>query len=309
MPAGDGDDGHQVTDPATGHTLHFAAAEEGDTAEAASGVARVLPLSAITDRNGNRIDLHYTGGMLAEVAHSAGYHLDIETHAGLIVSIRLREAGQTLITYRYDEHHHLTEVINSSGLPLRFTYDEHGRMARWTDRIGAWYAYTYDDQGRCVHGTGSHGVYDVEIEYRDGGTVARDSLGHAATYHYNELLQVVREVDPLGHETCYEWDRYGHLPARTDPLGRTDRYAYDEHGLLTSVVRPDGAVSHLARDQAGRPATVVDSDGRVHVRDHDQHGNLPAARITPDGARLEFGYDTELRADPRQQSGRPGLAL
>ncbi|NJP98432.1 RHS repeat protein [Nonomuraea sp. FMUSA5-5] len=284
--AREGDDGYQVTDPATGHTLHFAAAEDRDAGEAASGVAQVLPLSAITDRNANRIDLHYTAdGVLAEVAHAGGYHLDIETHAGLIVSIRLREAGQTLIAYRYDEHRNLTEVINSSGLPLRFSYDEHGRMTRWADRIGTWYAYTYDDQGRCVHGTGCDGVYGVEIEYRGGVTVARDSLGHATTYHYNDLLQVVREIDPLGHEVRYEWDRYGHLLARTDPLGRTARYAYDEHGLLTSIVRPDGAVSRLVRDQAGRPVTVVGFDGRVHVRDHDQHGNLLGE---PEGARYAY---------------------
>ncbi|MGR6919804.1 DUF6531 domain-containing protein [[Actinomadura] parvosata] len=305
-------DGYQVTDPATGHVLHFAAVEGDDSAAmgtepgdgtaggaladeasgegAVSGMAGVLPLSAITDRNGNGIHLRYTSGVLAEVTHSGGYHLDIETHAGLIVAIRLREAGQTLTEYRYDEHRNLTEVINSSGLPLRFSYDEHGRMTRWTDRIGTWYAYTYDEQGRCVRGTGSGGVYDVEIDYGEGVTVARDSLGHATTYHYNELLQVVGEIDPLGHEVRYAWDRHGHLLARTDQLGRTDRYAYDEHGLLTSVVRPDGATSRLVRDGLGLPVTIVGFDGRTHVREYDQRGNLLAERPGEAEAATRYAY-------------------
>ncbi|MFC5833608.1 RHS repeat-associated core domain-containing protein [Nonomuraea insulae] len=277
MLARDGD-GYQVTDPATGHMLHFTAVEED--------VGDVLPLIAISDRNGNRIDLRYAGGVLAEVIHSGGYHLDIETHAGLIVSIRLREAGQTLIAYRYDEHRNLIEVINSSGLPLRFSYDEQGRMTRWVDRIGCWYAYTYDEQGRCMRGTGTDGVFDVEIDYGDGVTVARDSLGHTTTYHYNEQLQVVREIDPLGHETSYEWDRYDHLLARTDPRGRTARYTYDGHGLPTSIVRPDGAVSRLVRDQLGLAVTIVDFDGRTHVLDYDQRGNL----FTERGDDTQYAY-------------------
>ncbi|MEV0621345.1 RHS repeat-associated core domain-containing protein [Nonomuraea sp. NPDC050404] len=277
----DGDDGYQVTDPATGQTLHFKAVSEA---------AEVLPLTAITDRNGNRIDLRYADGMPVEAAHSGGYHLDIETHAGLIVAIRLREAGQTLVAYGYDEHRNLTEVINSSGLPLRFTYDEQGRMTRWTDRIGTWYAYTYDDRGRCVEGHGSDGIFDTRISYGDGVTEAHDSLGHVTAYHHNELLQVVRETDPLGRSIHYEWDRHDHLLARTDPLGRTDRYAYDEHGLLTSIVRPDGAVARLVRDPLGLPVTIVDFDGRTHLREYDGPGNLLTERADGTQAATRYAY-------------------
>ncbi|MEV0820579.1 RHS repeat-associated core domain-containing protein [Nonomuraea rubra] len=260
---------YRVTDPATGHTLHFT---EIDQAEEE---ARVLPLTAVTDRNGNRIDLRYTGGVLAEVSHSGGYHLDIETHAGLIVAIRLREAGQTLVAYRYDEHRNLTEVINSSGLPLRFDYDEHGRLTRWIDRIGTWYAYTYDEQGRCVQGSGSDGIFDTRISYADGLTTARDSLGHETTYHYNDLLQVVREVNPLGAETRYTWDPCDRLLSETDPLGRTTTYTYDARSLLT-VTRPDGARRTFTRDALDQPATITDFDGTCWQLTYDERGNLTA---------------------------------
>ncbi|WP_188195458.1 DUF6531 domain-containing protein [Nonomuraea sp. SYSU D8015] len=259
------EDGYTVTDPLTGHTTHFA------------GQGEVLPIAAITDRNGNRVDFHYTDGtdgLLTEVIHSGGYHLDIETHQGRIVEIRLRGAGQTLVSYAYDEAGDLTEVTNSSRLPLRFTYDDEGRMTRWLDRIGTWYAYTYDQEGRCVYGTGTDGVFNTEISYAEGVTTAHDSLGNVTTYHYNELLQVVSEIDPLGHVTRYRWDVHDRLLAHTDPLGHTTNYAYDDAGALVSIIRPDGATRRLARNALHLPETVTDYDGTIWALAYDECGNL-----------------------------------
>ncbi|MGP4096498.1 RHS repeat-associated core domain-containing protein [Nonomuraea sp. KM90] len=264
--------GYAVTDPLTGRTTHFAATTEPG----------VLPIAAITDRNGNRVDVRYTDGLPAEVTHSGGYRLDIETHHGRVVEVRLRGAGQRLVSYAYDEDGDLTGVTNSSGLPLRFTYDEDGRLTRWHDRIGTWYAYTYDLEGRCVYGTGAAGVFNIELSYGDGVTRARDSLGHLTTYHYNELLQVTSETDPLGHTTRYRWDRHDRLLARTDPLGRTTRYAYDDAGALLSITRPDGATRRYTRDARHLPVAVTDYDGTTTSLSRDERGNLVAG---PGGTR------------------------
>lgn len=256
-----------LTDPATGRIAHFA------------GTEGILPITAVTDRNGNRADFIYMRGVLTEVAHSGGYHLDVETHRGLIVSVRLREAGQILVSYTYDDDRRLTEVINSSGRPLTFGYDGQGRLTRWQDRNGCWYAYTYDDQGRCVRGTGTDGVFDVEIEYADQVTHARDSLGGRASYHYNDHLQVVRETDRRGGDTLYRWNRDDRMTSRTDPLGHTHAYAYDDTGALTSITRPDGARRLFTRDDWGLPTTVTDYDGTEHVLEYDERGNLVADEV------------------------------
>ena len=42
----------------------------------------------------------------------------------------------------------LTEVTNSSGLPLRFAYDGEGRVTSWTDTNDRGYTYEFDDQDR-----------------------------------------------------------------------------------------------------------------------------------------------------------------
>ncbi|NUP67324.1 MAG: RHS repeat protein [Nonomuraea sp.] len=257
-----GDGMYTVTDPYTGLITYFA---QG------TGL-----MAAVTDRNGNRIDVRHTAdGLLTEIAHSGGYHLDVETHQRRVVQIRLREAGQTLLSYGYDRRGDLTEVIDSSGLPLRLAYDEHGRLTSWQDRIGAWYACAYDPEGRCVQGTGAGGARAVEFAYEPGLTRARDSLGHTTSCHHDDLLRVVAETDSLGHTTRYRWDRFDRLLARTDPLGRTTRYAYDAVNLL-AVTRPDGAIRRLTHDDLNLPVAVTDFDGTHRTFAYDRRGNLIA---------------------------------
>ncbi|MGH3803559.1 MAG: DUF6531 domain-containing protein, partial [Pseudonocardiaceae bacterium] len=125
------DGGYTITDPERGQMLHFAAT--GDSGRT------VLPLRAVTDRIGHRIDLDYTvNGTLTEIRHSGGYRMGVETTGGRITALRLRSADSdddpALVCYGYDERGRLTEVTNSSGVPLRFDYDDAGRMTGWRDR-------------------------------------------------------------------------------------------------------------------------------------------------------------------------------
>jgi len=190
----------------------------------------------------------------------------------------------------------LVEVVNSSGLPLRFAYDDEGRLIRWEDRNRTWYAYEYDDLGRCVRTSGSGGFLAGAFSYDSDRmvTVATDSLGHRRAFHLNEALQVVREVDPLGHMTVSDWDRSDRLLSRTDPLGRTTRYDYGPDGELVRVVRPDGGETAVTPGGPGEPATLVEPDGAVWEREHDENGNLVAV-TDPTGATTRYAYDDRGR--------------
>uniref|UniRef100_UPI002AD51893 DUF6531 domain-containing protein n=1 Tax=Frankia sp. Cas3 TaxID=3073926 RepID=UPI002AD51893 len=286
---------YTVTDPATGHVFHFALPTDG-----AREVA--LPLAAITDRNGHRVELGYDAddGTLAEIGHSGGYRLVVETRQGLITAIRLRgragEPDTEVIRYGYDEGGRLTEVVNSSGRPLRFGYDAAGRMIGWMDRNGTSYAYSYDAAGRVVRTVGSAGCLDGTIVYDTdrGVTVETNSLGYATEYHFNDVMQLRQRVDPLGHATGYAWDRYDRKLAETDPLGRTVRYRYDAEGNLTEIVRPDGSRVTAQWNALRLPVTLVEADGARWERTYDERGNLTAV-VDPVGARTVFSYDDRGR--------------
>ena len=285
------EDGYTITDPERGQTLHFAPSGTSPYA--------ILPLRAITDRVGHRIDLTYDlSGMLTEVRHSGGYRIGVQTTGSRITALRLLGAGsgtdrdETLIRYGYDERGRLSEVINSSGLPLRFDYDSVGRLTGWQDRNDVTYRYTYDEAGRCVRTSGAGGRMNGAFAYDPDNrvTVFTDSLGHATTFYFNDLDQVVREVDPLGRAVVSVWDRYDRLLARTDPLGRSTYYTYDEAGNLVAITRPDGNRALADYNELQMPVRVTDPDGAVWRQAYDGRGNL-ISFTDPLGATTTYAYD------------------
>ncbi|SFS37594.1 DUF6531 domain-containing protein [Saccharopolyspora flava] len=289
-----GEDGNfTITEFDTGRTLHFTT---GDTN---------APLTAIVARNGDRIDFdHDETGTPVEVRHSGGYRIRVDSEDGLVTALHLRGADNgsdvPLMRYAY-EGRRLTEVVNASGLPLRFDYDSHGRITSWTDRNDKWYRFSYNAEGRVIAGEGSGGflsgtmTYDVENRI----TTWTNSQGASTTYHLNEAGQTIREIDSLGGETLSEWDEFDRLLSRTDPLGRTVRYDHDDEGNLIAVTRPDGTQARFEYNALRLPITIVAPDGSVSRREYDEHGNVTKA-IDPTGAVTGYAYDEQgtFRASP-----------
>ncbi|MCO5968806.1 DUF6531 domain-containing protein [Actinoallomurus soli] len=279
---------YTVTDPLTGRTAHFPG-----RGPAAYGT---VPITAITDRNGNRIDFERDeAGTLRTIRHSGGYTVDVEVESGRVRALRLRtgdgpDADPVLVRFGYDEQGRLTEVVDSSGEPLRFSYDAQGRLTEWIDRNGAWYRYTYDAEGRGIRGEGRDGFLNAELAYLDGETVVTDSLGHRTTYRLNERGQMIAEIDPLGNLVRLEWDVHDRLLSRTDPLGATTRYTYGPTGSLVAVTRPDGREVTAVCDELGLPIEITEPDGAVWRQSFDARGNL-LTRTDPLGATTRFEYD------------------
>ncbi|WP_235884172.1 RHS repeat-associated core domain-containing protein [Saccharopolyspora elongata] len=280
------DGGYTLTEIESGKRFHFAPGN------------RVLPLTSITDRNGNQIEFdHDAGGTPVEIRHTGGYRIRIESENDLITALYLREAdnGEDLLLMRYEyTDQRLTGVVNASGLPLKFEYDQAGRITSWTDRNSHWYRYTYDHRGRCIGNEGSGGFLTGSFEYEERVTRFTNSLGHVTTYHLNEKRQVVRQIDPLGNETRSEWDAYDRLLSRTDPLGRTVRFEYDEAENLVAVARPDGAQTRFEYNDLRLPITVITPDGAVTRREYDERGNL-ITTIDPLNAVTRYSYDQHGR--------------
>ncbi|MDO0927546.1 RHS repeat-associated core domain-containing protein [Streptomyces sp. TG1A-8] len=293
----DTDGAVRVTDPDSGLSYVF-----HSPVAAAGGTAVDLPLQHIQDRNGNRVTIEYAeGDVPGAVVHSGGYRIALDhdparsriTGLRLIDPARPDRPGTTLLTFGYDEHGHLSEEVNSSGMSTRYRYDGDGRMTSWTDRNDRTYWYRYDDHGRVVATGGTGGALASTLAYDDGTRTTRvtDSLGHTRVYEHNESLRLVRETDPLGNTTAQEWDEELRLVAVTDPLGHRTRYVYDERGLVVSVVRPDGLATRAAYDESGLPTSITEPDGSVWRREYDERGNL--VRVTdPTGAVSGADYDS-----------------
>ncbi|MET9448887.1 putative T7SS-secreted protein [Streptomyces cinerochromogenes] len=280
------DGGYTITDPRTRRTWHFADRGPG-----------LAVLEQIDDRNGNWITFEYdTEGTPLGVYTSAGQGVRITTDSGRVTAYHLTATGEELKRFGYTDGN-LTEVINSSGLPLRFTYDERGRVTSWTDTNDRSYTYAYDDQDRCIAEGGSAGHMALRLTYGDPDpttglrtTTATTAEGHTRRYLINEAWQVVAETDPLGATTHHRRDRYNRLLSMTDPLGHTTTYEYDEAGNLTRAVRPDGRETRAEYNDLGLPVKVVNPDGTVIRQTYDDRGNRTSV-TDPAGQTTRFVYD------------------
>ncbi|WP_435838259.1 DUF6531 domain-containing protein [Streptomyces chrestomyceticus] len=283
----------RITDPATGHTRHFApgAAPGRDTGRF------ILRIVAVSDRNGHRVDFDYgPDGAPTAVRHSGGYHVAIDTADNRVTALRLLGSrnGDTdapLVRYGYTGGH-LTEVSNAQDQPRLFEYDAWSRITSWTDRNGSRYAYTYDTEHRVVRGEGSDGFLNCTIAYdtRERTTTYTNSLGHTTTHHYNELFQRTAVTDALGNVSHSAWDRHDRLISQTDAVGRTTRYGYDAAGNLTAVTRPDGHCSTALYNDLGLPLQVTEPDGATWHHTYDEQGNR-LSTTDPAGAVTRYAYD------------------
>ncbi|WP_250301125.1 MULTISPECIES: DUF6531 domain-containing protein [unclassified Streptomyces] len=309
----------RITDPDTGLTHVFHTPQPTDDAQAVD-----LPLQTITDRNNQRITLHYNDhGAPTHITHTGGYHIALDHHPTQprITALRLinpqhpHTPGTTLLTYAYNQHGHLTDVTNSSGLPLHFTYDTEGRITSWTDRNNTRYAYTYDERGRVIRTEGSGGYLSGTLTYNDTThtTTVTNSLGHTTTYEHNNAYRLIRETNPLGHTTHQQWNNHHQLTTITDPLGHTTQYAYDDEGRTVAVIRPDGHEARAEYNALGFPTTVTGPDSGIWSQECDKRGN-PIVVTDPTGAVTHFSYNrlghltevidplrrtTHVRCDPR----------
>ncbi|MCF3133282.1 DUF6531 domain-containing protein [Streptomyces olivochromogenes] len=284
----------RITDPDLGITRHFAPRRT----PAAADEAFTLPLAAITDRNGFRIDFDRDAdGVPVAVRDSSGRHVHVDTDNGRVVRLRLRnpEDGPedtVLRRFGYDPDGNLTEIYNSSGLPRKLTYDDRARITSWTDRNDYSYRFTYDALDRCTGGEGADGSLSCTVAYDSENRETRytDALGHATVYRYNELHQLVAVTDPLGHTTYSEWDRHGRMLSRTDELGRTTRMTLGAQGEPVRMDRPDGTSIHVEYDADLQPVAVTEPDGARWEYAYDDRGNLLTS-TDPLGAVSSYTYD------------------
>ncbi|KQX51006.1 MULTISPECIES: DUF6531 domain-containing protein [unclassified Streptomyces] len=278
---------YTVTEPGTGLTRSFTGSP--------FRTSTAYWLTGITDRNDNSVTFaRRSDGSPTAVSHSGGYLVRLTTENDRVVALAVNtpRGPVDVMTYGYETSGNLGSVVNSSGLPLRFTYDHADRVTSWIDRNGSTFRYVYDGEGRVVETVGPDGHLSSAFAYDTARRTTRytDSTGATTVYRLNERLQTVAETDPLGNTVSQDWDRYDRLLSRTDTHGRTATWTWDEHGHLTAVTTPGGAVTTAEYDAHGMPVATTAPNGARWTRTYDERGNQ-LSLVGPDGAEVRFTYD------------------
>ncbi|MEU3594401.1 RHS repeat-associated core domain-containing protein [Streptomyces filamentosus] len=283
---------YRIHDPVSGLTRYFTGSPYGQSS--------AYWLSELEDRNQVGITFVRRGdGSPARVVHDGGYQavFRVEDDRVTDLSLQTPDGLVNVVRYGYDEAGNLTDVTNSSGLPLRFTYDEAGRITSWTDRNDSTFRYVYDELGRVVRTIGPDGFLSSTFSYeelaRTGGRITRytNSLGATTVFEIDRRLRLVSETDPLGNTVRFAFDEQDRLLAQTDALGHTTRFERDAQGNLIGLVAPDGVRTSAAYNAMRLPVEVTERGGAVSRFEYDDRGNRTAA-VDPSGARTEYEFTT-----------------
>jgi RHS repeat-associated protein len=286
------------------------------------------------DERGRAVRGHGTGGLLDttltygegttvvtdSLGHATTYHLN---DAGQVIA-ELGPLGHTVRT-TWDRHGRPVTRTGPLGDETSWTYDERGDLTAVLRPDGTRITVVRDASGRPLSVTGPDGaVWRREYDERGDLVAVTDPMDATTRYSYDGRGHLTAVTDPLGAVTQVVTDAAGLPVAVTDPMGGTFECSRDPLGRISALADPAGGTTRFTWTPEGRLTSRVRADGTAERWSHDAEGNLVAytdaaggvtrfevgrgltsARVEPDGTRLEFAYDTELR--PTAVTGTPGL--
>lgn len=247
-------------------------------------------LSAIRDKNGNKIELTYDRGALSSVTDSVGRVIRFRaTHGGRIGAIEVRNATAqarwiAFATYSYDDRGDLVCVTDADGVSIYFAYDGDHLLQSIRRADGLVFHFVYDAHRRCVETWGDHSdpgflaLASSAPEFlADGKTKAKGILHTKLEFFpdgYTEVVDSVRLRRVQGNE-------FGSADQHDDG-GRLVTWEYDDYGNPLRHADPTGAVTTWKRDEIGRLLAKTDAMGRSYSFHRDNRGEIIEV-VGPDG--------------------------
>ncbi len=156
--------------------------------------------------------------------------------------------GRVLI-YSYNDYNQVTNIVDTAGPSVINVYDDVNRLYERTVTDGTTNqatTYEWDDRNRLT------AVIDplnrrTEIEYdmiSVGCTIVdkpvriTDPAGRVTEHFYDNMLRLVRTVDPKGGVVRFEYGLRGDRRAITDPEGNRTTFKHDGNGRVVERRRP-----------------------------------------------------------------------
>jgi RHS repeat-associated protein len=254
-------------------------------------------LTAVSDRNGNAVNLSYdaTGFMLA-MRDAGGRSLQLSKGANGKVSSISDSFGRS-VRYEYDSAGNLVRFVNPLEQSTEYAYDATHNLIRVVDPRGNLVQRaTYNAADRVTSYTEGQRLWT--ITYQADRTVKRDSSNQAWTFFFNPNGNVTRVLDPVGGDERFTYDSQFNVVAHQDPNGNVTQYTYDPAGNVTSMTDPLGNITRMTYESGfNQVESVTDPLGHTTRFRYDDNGNL---RELVDAA----GNTTTMAYDARGQLTR-----
>ena len=277
-------------------------------------------LTAIQDRNKNRIALTYEDNRLVEIVDSAGRLVRVlSTKEGRIASFQVKNAVDegrwiAFATYGYDDTGRLVSAMDADGFTARYGYDEDNRLTDDADRTGLTFHSRYDNEQRCIESWGDYpGQRDPSLvddlpKYLQDGVTRVKGIHHCKFEYFPEGYSEVADSTQVrrffgtvhgtltksaegGGVMTASYRDDGHLLMQVDAMGGKTSYDRDTRGRELKVVDPLGRTTMIGRDAAGLAIEVMDAAGGLSTAVRDRFGNVTAYTDVAGGV-TSLRYDT-----------------
>lgn len=254
-------------------------------------------LTAVTDVNGNQIQLTYTNGAITRLENANHFLQFMRNDKGRITAA-FDDQGRS-VRYVYNEEGLLVAADDLGGNRWAYNYSEERMLARAIDPLQREnFSVEYEGTGRVRRLRLPSGVIQFSYDTANRATTVRDRKDLVSRFFQNDDGITTRVVNALGEETSItldssrnvtsllrngtviqgmEYDQQHRLAVRHSigNSGTIDfHYRYDpQTGLLSRIDGSDGTNKIFAYDPSGRLTSAVLPDGE-HTYTYSSSGDL-----------------------------------
>lgn len=263
----------------------------------------VARLTEITDRNGNKTMLGYTGANLTVITDAVGRTITL-TYTGGRITKATDPLGREW-TYDYDGANRLKAVTDPMKFTTSYGYDTFSRLASVTNRRGHLRKEVkYDANGRVSEQKFADGSFERYAYGLSGTTVTSatitNSLSRTRSLRFNSAGYVIGTTDELGQtgaierdvttnqtlsvtgpcgcvESKRQFDERGNLKVLADRRGKETKYDY--HPTFNFLIGRNDRNNHGSKwdyDPLGNLRTYTDARGKTSTFTWDR-GQLKTA--------------------------------
>lgn len=279
------------------------------------GSGATQALDYIQGANGYKIQLAYTGSLVASASDGFGNKLSFQ-YDSLGHIVQASDAAGRTSTFAYttlpDAQHStfLTSITNAAGTTT-LTWNQGGTngVGYFDDSCVATYCepainvtsiafpdgshsyYSYDAAGRLIGQTRDGGAQAFTYTYNGDGSVSlTDAMGKTRRVTMDPFSDPLSIIDPLGNVQRLHFDPEGKLTTFVGGLGDSTYTTFDNSDDATSVATASGNLTSLAYIGEQNPSSITDPSGNALTFGYDSSFNL-TSQADPTGQKSTFTYD------------------